>query len=92
MPLIDRPHSAIAAIKAPVVRIRVTLKIKGAAGVGGAPRVADAMGPGVVRADRDATRGATLDGKDDAVIAGRTAGVGMNDGAIKLSRQRILET
>ncbi len=89
MPPIDRPYTAISAIKAPVIRIRITLVAKNAASSD--PWIADAMRPSIVRVDSDATRDATLDGKDEAVIAGRTAGIGFNDVAIVLSGLRILE-
>ena len=50
------------------------------------------MGPRVVPANRGATRGATLNGKQQTVIAGRATAVEFNHVAIILSDLRILQT
>src|SRR6185436_17571227 len=91
MPLIDRSYRTVAAIKATVSRVGVTLKIEAAAGVGSSPRIADAMRPRVVAADRHAVCGAALKGQEEAVVAGGAACIGVNDSAEVLSGLRILQ-
>src|SRR5437773_8811534 len=49
------------------------------------------MRPGVVRADRTATRGPALSGEDQTVVAGRPTRVDLRHETIVLSRLRILK-
>ena len=90
MPAISRPCGAIAAVKAPVVRITPASFTN--IGIVFLVRIADAMGPGVVPGYRHATRSAALSGQDQTVIAGRTPAVDSVHETIIFSGLRILET
>src|ERR1051325_8817097 len=90
MTVMSPSNTPISAIKASGVRIRVALISQNATSCH--PWIADAVGPGVVRIDGNTARGTTLNAEDQAVIAGRTTRVHLNDVAEILAGLRIFQT
>src|SRR5207302_9441043 len=86
-----RPALAIAAVKAPVVRIRIALGTGSDASFTG-HGVGDAVRPGVISAESDTTRGAALNRQQQAVITGRAARAYFLYRSVELSARRIRQT
>src|SRR5438132_6927484 len=91
MPPVCRHRPAIAAVEAAVVRISPTVigaraELHSPAG----SSVGDAVRPGVISAERDAARGPTLDGKQQAVVAGRSSALQVTHESVTFS-PHILE-
>src|SRR5947199_6428307 len=89
MPAIRRSCRAVAAVKAPVVRIApasfANIGIVFLVGIG------DAMGPGVVPGYGHTTRRAALGGQDQTVVARRTAAVDSIHKTVIFSGLRIFQ-
>src|SRR5262245_4357186 len=91
MPSVGSGDRAIAAIKPTVVRIGISFNTTCCSSLRSS-RVANAMRPCVIAAERDATRGAPLNRKKQTVVAGSTPGVHLLNNSKILAGHRICET
>src|SRR5262245_49584363 len=91
MPAVCRRNSAIAAVEVPVIRICPAV-IRGCNKDKSEPcRIGDAMRPGVIPVNREATCCPALNGKKQAVIAGCTSTFQVIHKTEILSECRILQ-